>query len=121
MSEVPLQETLDTYQLEGHPLSYWLQVLNTDYEGEATGHLRTFSRYGRNGEECSYWALACEVIAVEANGPSEDVEASLEYFMVLTVNDSPTVAEIVVGCWNDLPLPLAELLGSREDVMELLG
>lgn len=124
-SEVPPRpeaSPLEAVELHGETLAYWHQWLTTDEAtGDPTGHLHApCSRYGRNGEECSYWAIACEVIYVEANGQDDDPRLSLDYYQGLAVNDSDQVADLVVHNWYLLPRALRQQLGGKRNVRQLM-
>lgn len=58
------------------------------------GHLRTFSRYGRNGEECAPVAWRLAYLYARELGTEVDLDA-LDYAMDLVVNDSESVADMV--------------------------
>lgn len=111
MSEVPLPNPLESTELEGHSLQQWHYMLTSDESGEPTGHLLVpCSRYGRTGADVAWWAIACEVIYVDANGPSDDAELALEFYMGLAVNDHDDIASLVKENWHAVPEALRPYL-----------
>lgn len=116
----PPPSELETYQLEGRSLNDWHRWLTTDFNGKPAGHLRTpGSRYGRNSDDCAWWALAAEVVYIEANGP-DDVEAGLDGLMGLAVNDHDDIGTLVYDYWHVIPPALQAMLDVRDDVRRLL-
>lgn len=114
---------LDTKQLHGKSLLAWYKWLTWDDREDApSGHLQVpCSRYGDNGYECAWWALAAEVAYVEANGEDDEPETSLDHLMGLVVNDSPEIAALVFDYWDKLPYSLrAQMAVSRMEVGLLL-
>lgn len=66
-----------------------------------------YSRYGRFTSDTAPWAVACLLIAIDANGTSgmAPITDSLEYDMGLVVNDSDGPLELVLrhgGCLTDI-------------------
>jgi hypothetical protein len=109
--QLPQPETLDTIQLDGRSLSQWHAYLTTDETGADAGHLTVpCSRYGRTSDECAYWAIALEIIYVEANGEDHHTTAALDYLMELVVNDHDDPAELVRDYGYCLPGALVEVL-----------
>jgi hypothetical protein len=102
-------------------LAYWHKWLTTDQEtGEETGNLRVpCSRYGRNGYECAFWSIAAELVCVEANGPSDSTEESLDHLMSLAVNDHDDIAELVYEYWYVIPRSLRTRLGGKREARRL--
>lgn len=84
-----------------------------------TGNLHApCSRYGRDGDECAWWAIAAAFIAQEANsGPItwEDVD----YWQGLAVNDSGGLADLVWDGWHAVPPFVRGQLGTRASVLAL--
>lgn len=107
-------------QLHSRSLRAWHDWLCTDPDsGEPTGHLLVpVSRYGRNGDECAWWAVACEAayVAASSTPDSADPELAMQTFMGYAVNDSDDVAVLVGDFWAELPAPLQEQLGERPEV-----
>jgi hypothetical protein len=123
MSErLPEKATLADYQMHGYSLKRWHQWLTTDREtGDYTGWLRVpCSRYGKNGEECAYWAIAAEVAYVDACGEDDDAEEALNFLMSLAVNDHRDIAYLVHEYWDAIPECLRDHLGNMEDVKQLI-
>jgi hypothetical protein len=92
-----VQNELDTYTLGGQSLRAWHQFLTTDqYTGEPSGHLETpGSRYGRNGEQCAWWAIAGYAAYSYATDDDHEPAQSMAHFMGMAVNDVPLLAELV--------------------------
>lgn len=106
------------HELHGQTLRYWLNFLTTDrVTGEDTGHLIVpCSRYGRTTREVAPWAIACEIIYVEASGENDedDPRDALHFYMGLVVNDSPDPAEMVRDYRYALPVGLSEIVTIEE-------
>lgn len=113
--------TLHNVILHDRSLAAWHKWLTTDIEtGEPTGHLQApASRYGRNGDDCAWFAIACEVIYANANGAPDDPEASLDFYQGLVVNDHDDVARLVIEYYFALPDPLRAVIGTWEEVKQL--
>lgn len=117
------RDPLEAIEVHGESLRYWHKWLTTDEDtGEYTGHLLApGSRYGRNAEDCAWWAVAAETIYVDANGNDDAPKLSLGYFMGLAVNDSEHLADMVLEYWHAVPRPLRRMLGTKAEVRELLS
>lgn len=104
--------TLDQLELNGHSLTFWHSWLITDREsGESNAHLLTpTSRYGLCADQCSWAALALECVVQDANGPADDIEASLEFDMSLVVNNHQDVEDLLLENWENVPEALREML-----------
>src|SRR5437667_8320411 len=101
-------DRLEAVEVHGQSLVQWHKWLTTDEEtGKPTGHLACpASRYGRIAADCAWWAIAGEIIYVEANGEEGDPHTSLDYLMGLAVNDHDDIGTLVCDYWYVLPLPL---------------
>ena len=123
MERPPLPETLDTELLHGRSLADWHRWLVTDeVTGEDMSHLAApCSRYGRNADECAWWAVAAEVIYVHAKGGDDEAEVALSYLMSLAVNDHGDLAELVDEYWYAVPDALKQQLGEHEEVKQLIN
>lgn len=79
------------------------------------------SRYGRDADDCAWWAIACGFIYAEANGFSEDVmDDGYGSYMSMAVNDSDNVAAIVWRYWHMIPRPVRLRLGvTRKEVKDM--
>jgi hypothetical protein len=88
---------LETYFIGGRSVSAWHEFLTTDhYTGEPSGHLEVpSSRYGRNGNETAWWAIAAHAAYSYATGDDNEPGQSMDYFMSLAVNDEPSVYGLV--------------------------
>jgi hypothetical protein len=112
MSETyPQGESLRELELDGKTLAEWHRWINTDQEtGENNGYLAApGSRYGRNGDDTAWWAIACVWIAAEANG-IDDTDAQMDECQGLAVNDSDMVLARVRNYYYCLPAALKEQL-----------
>lgn len=68
-----------------------------------TGHLHApCSRYGADGADCAWWAIAAAFIAADANG-EEMTYDGLDYWQGLAVNDSDGPCETVWAHWSAVP------------------
>lgn len=83
------------------------------------GHLRCFSRYGDDSDECAWWAIALGFIYSEASGEGFTPEA-MEWNMGLVVNDGDGVAQLVWAYWYAVPPFVRRYLGTRETVAALI-
>ena len=117
------EESLRSVEVHGKSLAEWHKWLTTDTEtGEPTGHLQApCSRYGRNGDECAWWAIACELIYVSANGADDEPETSLDFYMGFAVNDSEQVAYMVDDYYYAIPDCLREVIGTHADIKQLIN
>lgn len=116
-------DPLDELQLHGRSVRQWHHWLTTDEDtGEPHGDdMVPCSRYGRDGTECAWWALACEAVYVEANGENsdEDPSAALTYYLGLAVNDHESVLELVRDYWYAIPNELKAYLDYEENGLNL--
>lgn len=118
----PPNDPLDTELLHGQSLRTWHRVLTHDANGEPTGHLTApTSRYGRNGDECAYWALACEMVYLEVNGENrdEDPRIALDFYMGLVVNDHQDVLDVILNYWYAVPEALREYLDYEDNGLNM--
>ena len=77
------------------------------------------SRYGLDTEDCSWWAIACQQIAIAEWQVDED-EESLDYYMGLAVNDSDTMAEFVYENRYAVTRTVLRHLGGLRTIKEIL-
>lgn len=119
--EAPRGE-LDTTLLGTKSLQDWHTWLVTNRKtGENEWYLRVpCSRYGRNSDECSWWAIAAELAYREAVGGDEDIEEALDFLMGLSVNDHPDIGSLVRDFRYALPEALKEMLGGDEGINEVV-
>ncbi len=78
------------------------------------------SRYGRNTEDCSWWAIACQQIFDNCNGQDDDTKEGLDYYMGLAVNDSDTMAEFVYENRYAVTRTVLRHLGGLRTIKEIL-
>lgn len=106
------EDSLRTHQLFDRSLAEWHKWLTEDGEGEPTGYLATpCSRFGRNGDECAWWAVACAAIYEDANGDAGvEPELLIDGYMGDAVNDSDGVLELVRTYYYAIPECLKPLL-----------
>lgn len=84
-----------------------------------TGHLKCpCSRYGSDGDECAWWAIAMAFVYEEANGDGFDPDG-MEHFMSLAVNDHDDLAELVLDHWYAIPRFLKRYIGTKAEVRGL--
>jgi len=76
------------------------------------------SRYGLDTEDCSWWAIACQQIAV-AEG-CDDYESTLDYYMGLAVNNSDSMAEFVYENRYNVTRTVLRHLGGLRTIKELI-
>jgi hypothetical protein len=109
----PRPSQLEVLSFHGRSLSAWHRWLTTDQDtGEHNGYLRVpCSRYGSNGDDCAWWAIAAEVVFIEANGEDDEPEDALDFLMCLAVNDHASVARNVRDYWQLIPEDLRAQLG----------
>lgn len=98
------QNELEAVLLGGQSMRAWHDWLSED------SGLVPASRYGVNGAETAYWALACEAIYEDANGEPDSVAQSLDYYQSLAVNDSDDVLSLVRAYYYAIPEPLKPYL-----------
>lgn len=117
----PKPQTLQTVTMHGKSLADWHTWLVTDQEtGEPTGHLGApCSRYGRNGDQCAWWAVAVEYVYTHCNGEDDVVDEALDHLMSLVVNDHDDVISLVGDYAFCLPPPLVEAIGGEDTIAEL--
>lgn len=112
-------DPLATYELHYRTLRGWHLWLTMDPDTERfTGEdLVPCSRYGRTGNDCAYWAIACECIYVDANGRNDDDDPreAMDFYMSLAVNDSDEVLDLVRENWHAVPDVLKPYLEYDED------
>jgi hypothetical protein len=103
---------LDTYILGSRSLTNWHDFLTTDhYTGQPNGHLPVpCSRYGRDGSESAWWAIAAQAAYSYATGQDEDLEQGMDHFMSLAVNDDPSLMSLVSEFRCVVPTELDEKL-----------
>lgn len=118
----PQPETLESVTLNGRSLQAWHDWLTTDRETELrTGSLLVpCSRYGRNGRECAWFALAAQAVVVD-DLADDDPEASLEHLMGLVVNDHDDIAGLLAEHYHAVPEPLRQMIGDHADVIGLVA
>jgi len=122
METEPAQPTLETYELYGRSLQAWQHWLCTDQAtGKPTGNDHvSASRYGSTSADCACWALAAEIVFVEASG-ADDPEVSLDHMMRLAVNNHDDIGLLVYDNWYAVPECLKEMIGTRDELRELLA
>lgn len=80
----------------GRSIEAWRDYLNT-YNGEPNGHLATpCSRYGRDADSCSWYAVALLAIFEAHGAEPEEAEAIIDHAMSLVVNDNDDVAQTIL-------------------------
>jgi hypothetical protein len=116
------ESELDSYRLAGRSLNEWHTWLTTyPGTGDPIGWERTpGSRYGRDANSAAWWAIAAHAAYAYATGQAWDhteTEDNLNYFMGLSVNDHPSIVELVREFRHVLPAELVD--GLNWDRMEL--
>ncbi len=104
-------DPLSEVEMHGRTLRQWHDYLMRD------GNLRVpCSRYGTDTEDCVPYALACELIYIEANGENSDEGpgSALEWYMSLVVNDDSGVLDLVRSHWYAVPEQLRLYLGYED-------
>ena len=124
MSEsAPDDSELSTIIIHGKSAEEWHRWLITDQKtGESHADaVVPCSRYGSNGEEGAYWALACELIYCEANGDNsdEDPHEALDWYMSLAVNDHQDVLDLVLNYWYAVPDALKPYLDYEDNGLNM--
>ena len=118
-------DQLSTIISHDKSLADWHKWLTVDQRtGESHGHDAVpCSRYGDNGEECAWYAIACEVVYCEANGENsdDDPKAGLDHYMSLAVNDHDDIATLLHEYDYTIPSALREKLGTRLDIFNMLS
>lgn len=94
----------------------WHTQLTTNEDGESTGHLATpASRYGRNSQECAWYAVAAlAAYSADAHEP-EGADAFLEYVMRRVVNDDEEVATFLREHQERIPEEVRQLINIQEE------
>jgi hypothetical protein len=114
---------LDSYRICGRSLNEWHTWLTTDPAGDPIGWQRTpGSRYGRNANSAAWWAIASHAAYSYTTGQGWDqteTEDSMKYMMSLSVNDDPSVVELVREFKDTLPTELTFILSW--DMVEMSG
>lgn len=107
------QDPLDEITFHGKTVREWHEWLSRD-----SGAVPC-SRYGRTGDETAWWAIACELVYVGANGEDDDPIVALDTLMGLAVNDSDSVLELIREHWYSLPEALQEYLEYEDNGMTM--
>lgn len=109
----PTPNPLDTEMLGDRSLQAWHQWLCTDQAtGEPTGQLAVpASRYGRNGSDCAWFAIAVECVYLHANGESDNPEGAMDVSLGWAVNDSDFIEPFLREYEYAIPDALKRELG----------
>lgn len=105
-------DPLEELEISGQSVASWHAWLCTTPEGEYRPDLGTpGSRYGRSSNDTAWYALSAAFLAEEISGViPDDPEAAMDFAMSLSVNDYPSIAQIINDHWDRLPSALQDML-----------